>query len=288
MGGKYYYGVDRAKKDLRMRHVSDMGEKLEKEIERRTVFLFLDYDGTLTPIVDMPEQAILPKKTKEIFKALSENNQCRVAIISGRALRDIKKLVGLKGIIYVGNHGLEIDAPGIVLPSFIFPRIKVIMRNIKNDLKKRLLGMKGIFLEDKGITLSIHYRLATKASFIKMQSVFKETVRPYLARGKIKINKGKKVFEIRPSTQWNKGYAVLCLLERLAASHGEKDALPIYIGDDATDEDAFKVLRKRGITIFVGRPRNSAADYFLNDTKEVADFLKRIAKLKQYDTVRKL
>ena len=120
-----------------------------------------------------------------------------------------------------------------------------------------------------------------------MQSVFKETVSPYRARGKIKINKGKKVFEIKPSTEWNKGYAVLWLLERLATSHGEKDILPIYIGDDATDEDAFKVLKKRGITIFVGRPKKSSADYFLNNTGEVIDFLKRIADFK-YDTVKKL
>lgn len=276
MGGKYCYGVDRAKKDLKMKHVSGIWEKLKKEIERKTIFLLLDYDGTLTPIVNTPNKANLSVSAKKLLKNLAGISYVKLAVVSGRSLYDIKRMAGLKGIIYVGNHGLEIDAPGFKFASPVSPRIKAVIQSISSDLKNRLSGISGIITENKGLTLSIHYRLAARADFIKMRAVLKETVKPYLAVKKIRINKGKKVFEIKPPIDWSKGHAVLWLFKRLVASLGKKDVLPIYIGDDVTDEDAFRAIKNKGLTIFVGQPKKSHAQYYLKDHNEVQKFLERI------------
>lgn len=277
MGGKYYYGVDRTKKDLRMKHVSGIWERLKDEIRRKVIFLFLDYDGTLTPIVNTPEDAKLSVSAKKVLRGLTGASCVKLAVVSGRSLYDIKRLVGLKGIIYVGNHGLEIDAPGFKFISPVSPRIKAVIRNISSELKNRFSSTNGLITEDKGLTLSIHYRRVARSDFIKMRTALQETAGSYLAEKKIRINKGKKVFEIKPSTEWNKGHAVLWLLKKMLARHGEKSVLPIYIGDDVTDEDAFRAIKNKGLTVFVGKPKKSQAQYYLKDHKEVQNFLERIA-----------
>lgn len=276
MGGKYCYGIDRIKKDLKMKHVSDIWEKLKDETRRKVIFLFLDYDGTLTPIVNTPDRANLSVSAKKLLKNLAGVSCVKLVIVSGRSLHDIKRMVGLKGIIYVGNHGLEIDAPGFKFISPVSPRIKAVIQNISSDLKNRLSGINGIITEDKGLTLSIHYRLAAKANLIKMRTVLKETIEPCFGGKKIKINKGKKVFEIKPSIKWNKGHAVLWLLKKMHVRYGKKNVLPIYIGDDITDEDAFREIKNKGLSIFVGRPKESHAQYYLRNHNEVQGFLRRI------------
>lgn len=277
MGGKYCYGVDRTKKDLKMKHLSSIWEKLKDEIRRRVIFLFLDYDGTLTPIVNTPDKAKLSASTKKVLRGLTGSSCVKLAVVSGRSLKDIKRLMGLKGIIYVGNHGLEIDAPGLKFISPVSPRIKAVIRNISNELKNRLSSINGLIVEDKGLTLSIHYRRVARPDFIKMRTALQETAGHYLARKKIRINKGKKVFEIKPPTEWNKGHAVLWLLKKMLARHGEKNVLPIYIGDDVTDEDAFRAIKNKGLIVFVGKSKKSQAQYYLKDHKEVQNFLERIA-----------
>jgi len=263
-----------------MQYLFRRTEKLKEELRRKFILLLLDYDGTLVPIADTPKQAAITKDTKELLRKLSRVRCCAIAIISGRSLRDIKNTVGIKGIIYAGNHGLEIEGPKIKFESSVSPRIKTVIRVIAKELAKRLSGIRGVLIEDKGLTLSVHYRLAGKKDLPVFKGVISEVANPYAARGKIKIDSGKKVYEIKPPMQWDKGKAALWFTARQQFAAGEDEVLPVYIGDDATDEDAFRALKGKGLTVFVGRPGGSAADYYLKDAQEVAKFLRLTLELK--------
>lgn len=260
-----------------MKYIFDEWNEMERKLKGKNIFLFLDYDGTLTPIVEHPEEATLSFETKELLNKLAKSPKCKLAIVSGRALRDVKNMVGLNEVIYVGNHGLEIEGPKIKFESPVSSEFKNTLQKIKEDLEKKLAGISGVMIEDKGLTLSLHYRLVKKEDHLIIKNIFNYTVQPYLVKKKIKIKPGKKVLEIRPPIEWDKGKVVLWLIARWKFSLGDKDIAPVYIGDDITDEDAFKALRNKGITIFVGRQSKSYAKYYLKDTDEVGEFLSRIA-----------
>lgn len=253
--------------------------KIKERLHNKSILLLLDYDGTLTPIVETPEKAVISEETKELLQKLSRGSHCTVGIISGRSLEDIKNTVGIKGIIYAGNHGLEIKGPKIKFESPVSPRLKSVIRYINEELARQLSGIKGVLIEDKRLTLSIHYRLVDKKDMPWFERIFSEVTNPYAVSGKIKIDSGKKLYEIKPPVQWDKGKAVLWLLAREQFVSGENKVLPVYIGDDVTDEDAFKALKGKGLTIFVGEPANSAADYYLKDAEEVNRFLHLILNL---------
>ena len=259
-----------------MDHLLSEWNELKEKLKDKFIFLFLDYDGTLTPIVETPREAIISCETKELLEKLSKIPKCKIAIISGRALKDIKNKVNLENIIYVGNHGLEIEDPKIKFESPISSRYKDILEYIKTDLIKELSLIKGVILEDKGFSLSVHFRLVDRKKIPQVKAIVHESAIPYLVRNEIKIKPGKMVLEIRLPGNWDKGKVVLWLLARQRFLIGEKDLIPIYIGDDKTDEDAFKALKNEGLTVFVDRPRLSHARYYLKNTEEVTDLLHKI------------
>lgn len=262
-----------------MDYIFSQFSKIKELLSNKLILLLLDYDGTLTPIVETPSKAIIHKDTRELLQKLSRSPNCKIGIISGRKLEDIKNIVGIDSIIYAGNHGLEIQGLKIKFENQVSPRLKSIIRNIAVDTQKRLSGIKGVLIEDKGLTLSIHYRLVSKKDMPVFEKVVSEVTNPYMVSDKIKVNSGKKVYEIKPPVKWDKGKVVLWFLARQQFISGVKDVLPIYIGDDITDEDAFKVLKKKGLTIFVGKPGDSKANYYLKNTKEVIKFLRSISDL---------
>jgi trehalose-phosphatase len=233
----------------------------------------LDYDGTLTPIAPTPAEAILERALREILISLSRKDKYTVGIISGRSLREVKRLLKIKGIYYAGNHGLEIEGSGIKFIHPDFLRFKPYIREINEALSAVTRGIKGIVLEDKAMTLSLHYRLVDKKWVSKIIRAFNAICMPYERKGKVKLTSGKKVLEVRPAIGWDKGKAVK-KIKQLARFASE--SLICYIGDDKTDEDAFNVLRTKDISIFVGKATSSAARYYLKDTEEVAEFLERV------------
>lgn len=261
-----------------MDYLFDGWDKLKEKLNDRHIFLFLDYDGTLTPIVQYPDKAVISEEVGNLLKDLSTMPKCDVGIISGRALKDIEKMVGLEDIIYAGNHGLEIEGPKIRFESQISPESLSIMRDVKERLSIGLSKIEGIFVEDKEITLSIHYRLASQSGYLLAKKIIEEIIQPFLVRGKIKVSYGKKVVEIKPPVEWNKGKAVEWILDRVLK---EKPILPIYLGDDVTDEDVFGILKDKGLTIYIGKPRKSQARYYLKDTREVFEFLEKVLELCQ-------
>jgi len=248
--------------------------RIEKIVARlkiaKCIFFFLDYDGTLTPIVSHPEKAILSEETKALLLALKKNPKFLLAIVSGRSLKDIRKLVGLKKIYYIGNHGLEIFTPQKGTKQIISKEVFLELARIRNRLNSQLKDIEGIHIEDKGSILAIHYRNIDPKCVPPILMALKQEIKD--SRPSLYLGYGKMVFEIRPESNVNKGTAVLELLNQI----DRDQVLPLYIGDDQTDEDAFKFLKKIGITIFVGLPSHSSAQYYVEDSSEVYQFLKII------------
>ncbi len=254
-----------------MKHLFKDWDTLQSRIRQaRNLFLFLDYDGTLTPIVSRPEKALCPVKVKRLLETLRDLPGVHLAIVSGRSLEDVRRKVGVAGIIYAGNHGLEIEKPGRRprkrLPSARTSELKEITRNVQNALK----DLPGILFEEKGPILSVHYRNVPRKCSAQIFRVIEEELQS--RKGRWKTTSGKMVLEIRPNVGFDKGKAVKEILQAFPS----RGRLPIYLGDDQTDEDAFQVLKGRGISVFIGPARvPSEADFFLRNPAEVHEFLHR-------------
>jgi trehalose 6-phosphate phosphatase len=238
--------------------------RIQSEVSKASrIYVFLDYDGTLTPIVDNPEDALLQEKFRRLLRILASRQDCILSIVSGRRLDALKKLVKLQRIYYVGNHGFEIEGPGM---NFVHPRARELSRELRLTSNKIRTQLKGIRseLEDKGLTTSVHYRNTPASDVNRLLRTVKNIVSE---RAKLKLAYDKKVVEIRPRINWDKGAAVRLIMRTLGRG------LPIYIGDDRTDEDAF-VRIKSGITILVSRRRKrSNAKYYLKNVADVYKFL---------------
>jgi trehalose 6-phosphate phosphatase len=230
--------------------------------------IFLDYDGTLTPIMSRPEQAVLSDSMRTVLRALA--TKLPVAILSGRDLDDVRQRVGIDAIVYAGSHGFDIAGPRGLhrqMGTEFLPNLGVAEKELHDVLDR----IPGAFVERKHFSIAAHYRNVKENEASKVEQAVKEVAgrHPELRR----ID-GKKVYELLPNVDWDKGKAVLWLLRTLDPG-GEKDR-PIYIGDDRTDEDAFRVLEleQRGVGIVVTEyPRQSAASYMLKDSNEVELFL---------------
>ncbi|MFZ2455958.1 MAG: trehalose-phosphatase [Candidatus Altiarchaeia archaeon] len=261
-----------------MNHLFDAWPDVECRIkEAYSVFLFLDYDGTLTPIVERPDLAVLEDKTRDILRAISKVPGYRLCIISGRPLEDVKKLVGLDGICFVGNHGMEAECPDLKYVNPEALKCRDAIKEIHEKLLFETKEFKGVFVENKEISEALHYRMADEKDIPEIRKIFSRVVGPYLSSGKIRTAKNKKTLEVLPDINWNKGKMVLKLLEERAGG----DALAIYVGDDRTDEDAFQAVGKNGISVLVSeRPKKSHAGYYLKDVNEVVRFLGLLKGLK--------
>lgn len=241
------------------------------------VALLLDFDGTLSPIARRPEIPRLSPSRRKVLQDLGRNGRVVVGIISGRALRDLRHRVGIHGLYYAGNHGLELAGPGI---RFIHPEAvtaRPLLRRIGMELGERLKGVPGILVENKTLSLSLHLRRVHPSHRSQVRRLFARTLKPYLIREEVRVTRGKMVLEVRPAVHWDKGSAVRLIRRELRRS---SRTFLCYLGDDETDEAAFRALGERDLAVFVGgRKRGSAAPYYLRDPGEVEDFLKRLRDL---------
>lgn len=229
---------------------------------------------------------MLNPSTRALLESLRRFPRVSVAIISGRSLPDLKKRVRLRGILYAGNHGLEVEGEGV---RFVEPSAQAargIMRRIAVELEAALCSVEGEQVENKGLTLSVHYRNVAPHQRARLEELVERTLEPYVEANKVRMRSGKMVREVIPPTQWGKGAAAEWIVDHAEARWQTKDILPVSIGDDLTDEDAFAAVRKRGgIPIFVGqRRRRSCAPYWLRSPAEVWDFLSRILSLMEERT----
>jgi trehalose 6-phosphate phosphatase len=246
-------------------------EGICRRVEGERLALFLDYDGTLTPIVDEPEDARLSGAAREVLSDLAAHFP--VALISGRDRTDLRQRVGVDKIVYAGSHGFEIIFPdGRVWEHSLALDYLSVLEQAQNKLGERLKGIEGVRVERKKFSLSVHFRQAPRDRVPDIEKVVHELVDNF---PELRQSSGKKIRELQPRIDWNKGKALLLLLEVLGL--GQQDVLPLYIGDDETDEDAFRVLKDRGVSILVGEDAwPTAAHYSLKDPGEVQTFLQRI------------
>jgi alpha,alpha-trehalase len=252
----------------------DVFDRISREAAGKTPAIFLDYDGTLSPIVESPDLAVMAEDMREAVIALSRH--CPVGIISGRDLGDVQDKVGIDTIVYAGSHGFDISGPkGLQVEDTVGEEFLPALDKAETALSQKLGALPGLLVERKKFAIAIHYRRVDPEKVERVEAVVDE-----VAAGHPELRKsyGKKIFELQPKTDWHKGKALFSLLRTLKLDR--QDVLPFYIGDDVTDEDAFRALKGRGIGIVVrDRPYETAAAYSLEDPDEVRRFLVQLIPL---------
>ncbi len=240
----------------------------------RRAVVFLDFDGTLAPIVSRPERATIDSATRAAVTRLAR--VCPVALVSGRDLEDVRERADIDGIWYAGSHGFDIAGPHGIRHEH--PRgIEALptLDAAEQALRAALKDIEGALVERKRFSIAAHYRLTPERDAPAVERAVDAISSTHAG---LRKGEGKKVFELQPDVDWNKGAAVHWLLSALGLD--SRDVLPIYVGDDVTDEDAFRALTDRGLGIAVlDHPRPTAAPYQLRDPGEVRAFLERLAQV---------
>jgi trehalose-phosphatase len=240
------------------------------------MLLALDFDGTLAPLVAQPDAAAILPAARTAVAALADRSDTLVAIVSGRGLSDVCSRVGLDRLYYAGNHGLEIEGPSVRRVHEQAEQARPALAECAHRLAPLEREYGGVQVEDKGLSLSVHYRRVEDASAAR------DIVgRVHALCGGVpgvRLTEGKKVVEIRPEVDWDKGRATLFLIETLLRE--ARTAPVVFIGDDRTDEDAFRAIGDRGDGVIVADPppSDTAARSYLRSPADVAAFLERLAR----------
>ncbi|KAL9241528.1 hypothetical protein vseg_015632 [Gypsophila vaccaria] len=262
----------------------DMFEQIIKASKGKQIVMFLDYDGTLSPIVDDPDQAFMSESMRRTVRKVAR--YFPTAIVSGRCRDKVYGFVKLAELYYAGSHGMDIKAPakgskflkgsqGVLFqPASEFLPMMDEVYNTLLEKTKTILGAK---LEHNKFCVSVHFRRVDEKKWTELAHEVRSVLKEY---PKLRLTQGRKVLEIRPTIKWDKGKALEFLLESLGLANCT-DVFPVYIGDDRTDEDAFKVLRDReqGFGILVSKfAKETNASYYLQEPSEVMNFLQRLVK----------
>ena len=248
-------------------HVEEITARLGSEPT-----VFLDYDGTLTAIVGDPSQATITDAERTVLRELA--GHAPVAIVSGRGLDDVKGLVAITGLIYAGSHGFEIELPdGETFEHEQAERFAADLAQAAERLTAGAGDLSGVFIERKPYAIAVHTRRAESDEVRVRAGDLAERVADEF--DSLTVTGGKEIHEIRPALDWDKGRAVDHVLGRLPGS-----PTPLYIGDDETDEDAFRMVEQLGgvgiLVAPVGAAIETAAHYVLADPAETIEFLARL------------
>jgi trehalose 6-phosphate phosphatase len=236
--------------------------------------VLLDFDGTLVPIRDNPRDCFLSREVRCELEAIAASPVARLAILSGRALPDLRKRVGIRNIYYGGNHGLEIAGPDM---RYIHPEAvstRSLIDKVRRSLETEIEDIKGVLLEKKKLTFTLHYRMVDKENRMFLRKAFYRTIAENSASERTKVLRGKKVLELAPNVPWDKGKAALFIMQELKGKY-----LPVYVGDDLTDETAFTALSESGITIKIGVSQKTAAKWCLKGQWEMTRFLQYLGQV---------
>lgn len=243
-------------------------------VRTRPTAVFVDFDGTLSPVVDDPGAAALVEGTASVLRRLAR--QCPVAVVSGRDLADVRDRVGVEEIWYAGSHGFELSGPGGDLHGLEEARTaRPALHEAADEVERRLATVPGVVVERKAFALAVHHRKVDEDRVDEVLAVVDDVGRRHAG---LRLTHGRRVVELRPDLDWDKGAALQWLLERILPA---PTALPLYIGDDLTDEDALEALRTTGIGIVVRNPelgdRPTAAHFAVDGPEEVRRLLERLA-----------
>ncbi|PKU72419.1 probable trehalose-phosphate phosphatase 6 [Dendrobium catenatum] len=265
-----------------------MFDEITKALIGKQVVMFLDYDGTLSPIVDDPDRAFMSDAMRDAVRDVAR--YFPTAIVSGRCRNKVYSFVRLAELYYAGSHGMDIKVPAKG-PSLKKPNGKAVLfqpaskflpmiDKVYRTLLEATKSTPGAKVENNKFCVSVHFRCVDEKRWRALADRVKSVLKEY---PKLRLTPGRKVLEIRPIIKWDKGRAMEFLLKSLGFADC-KDVLPVYIGDDLTDEDAFKVLRNRGqgFGILVSKiPKETSASYSLQEPSEVMDFLQRLVEWKR-------
>lgn len=241
--------------------------------DKKPVF-FLDYDGTLTPIVSRPEDAKISDKMRETVKRLIDTFS--VTIVSGRCRDDVQSLLGIDGLVYAGSHGFDILGPNIKMINPDAQKMIPVIAEILEKLTAQVGDIPGAIIENKKFSMAVHYRLVDEEKYFeKIKKCCEEAIVGYDG---LRLMHGKKVFEILPALDWDKGKAVRFVVKALGFNWD--DVAVVYIGDDTTDEDAYRMIRTRGIPIHVSElDKTSTADFKVHTPDEVGELFDKLIEI---------
>lgn len=273
------------------KHISELPSALDSvgeiadRLRRGTPAVFLDFDGTLAPITDDPSDTFIPPETRRAVEHLS--SVCPVAVVSGRDLEDVRHLVGIEGIHYAGSHGFDVvEADGSRHRKA--SDFKPDLGRAAEALDEALDAFDGAFLERKAFALAVHYRLLDDPG--REREIEEVVDRVVAGEPRLRKTGGKKIFEVRPDVEWHKGKAVTMLAGFLSEEDGAPASpgpvVPLYVGDDLTDEDAFEAIADHGVGVVVrgeDDDRETAASFVLDDPSLVREFLERLAETLEED-----
>ncbi|OBK44171.1 trehalose-phosphatase [Mycobacterium sp. 1081908.1] len=259
--------------DRRMSELPDALEALGALAERGPA-VFYDFDGTLSDIVNDPGAATPVPGAVEALRNLAA--QCPVAVLSGRDLADVTKRLGVPGIWYAGSHGFELTAPdGTHHENENAAAAVPVLEEAAAELRDRLGSIPGIAVEHKRFGVAVHYRNAARDRVGEVTAA----VRAAGQRDALRVTTGREVIELRPDMDWDKGKTLRWVLEHLG---GSAPLVPVYLGDDITDEDAFDAISDDGVPILVRHnedgDRTTAARFALDTPAQAAEFTDRLAR----------
>lgn len=249
--------------------------QLERLAKGRLVTLFLDYDGTLTPIVNNPDDAVLSNETRQAIKELAK--LFPTAIISGRGRAKVEEFVQLAELYYAGSHGMDIAAPkfsDITLAFQPAAQYESLIQEVTRRLQEVTKHIQGSSIEDNKYCVSVHFRNCHHESYEEILKLVENIV---TQEPDLHMTRGRKVLEVRPRVNWDKGSALVHLLSMLGIP--EDEVFCLYIGDDRTDEDAFRVLAERGIgagILVSNKVKPTKGIWTVRDPCEVTKLLKRL------------
>ena len=265
------YGVDSEPGfSQRLPNIFSLQNKFQAIFRERKPVFFFDYDGTLTPIVSEPSEAVIQDDMRYLLEGLARFHS--LAVVSGRDMEDLRNFIRLDDIIYAGSHGFRISGPGGLYmeqeqAKAMISGLDRIESMLRDKLENRIEGLE---IERKRYAIAVHYRNSPPGSFRRIHALVTETI---AENPDFKKARGKKILEIKPSTDWHKGRAIEWILQALGLDD-TKQYCPIYLGDDITDEDAFRTLADDGIGILVGdHGQPTAASFQLKDVSQVKKFL---------------
>ncbi len=249
--------------------------ELATRLEGKRLAVFLDFDGTLAPVVDRPDMAALSESMRRVVGTLAE--RCPVIVISGRDRKDVHERVGLDTLVYAGSHGFDIAWPDNgTEPLADCTKFRDLLEEVGEALERKLGPVDGVIIEPKACSVAVHYRLTNEAGAVAVKAAVKGLL---ASHPRLRGVSGKKVYEILPGLDWDKGKAVLWMLKALDLDG--PDVMPIYVGDDITDKDAFNALEGRGIRVYVcdgaDEALPAAADYYVKNPDEVGLLLTFLA-----------
>lgn len=250
-----------------------LSQELKAVLADRQIALFLDYDGTLTPIVRRPEEARLGAYARQALSVAAE--RLHLTIMSGRDLADIQAMVGIPDLIYAGSHGFDIQGPALRLQLPEGIEAQGDLKEAERVLRRQVNPIAGARLEPKRFGLAIHYREVAESRISTLADIVEQVAGDFPT---LRQTRGKMVIELQPDLDWDKGRALAWLMEQLEFE--SSGVLPIYIGDDETDEDAFSLLEDQGIGVLVSTlPEPSHAQYRLGSPSEVIRLINALSAL---------